>query len=160
MTSVLSGATCVTINLPAVGVRSWTRFYGGNGNGRRKSPSPVNRESRDLLVASWLNSRGDRGWSVAFDAEVGQPREPLRHVPVAVAEQGHRAWDQNRADDRRVDQDRHAQAEAHLLEHDQSACGEAEEDCNHDQGGAGDDPGRGLQADRNRLAIVASQVVV
>ncbi len=60
--------------------------------------------------------------------DVRQPAELLRQVPVAVAEQLHRGREQDRPDQRGVDEDRHGEADAQLLEHDR---GERREDAEH-----------------------------
>ncbi len=64
----------------------------------------------------WRLRRLDR----TLDAEVRQPVQPARQVPVAVAQQRHRRRHQDRADDRRVEQHGDAEAEAHLLQEDQT----------------------------------------
>ena len=73
-----------------------------------------------------------------LDLDARQPLEPARQVPVPRAEQLHRRREQHRADDRRVDQQRDRDPEAHLLEHDEVAHGEAGEDGDDDQRRAGD----------------------
>src|SRR5215218_9294613 len=60
--------------------------------------------------------------------------------PVPAAEQRHRGGHDHGADERRVDQHRSAQPESHLLEHHELTAGEAGEDGDHDQRGAGDQP--------------------
>ena len=79
--------------------------------------------SRGRSRNRFRGGRGSRGRS-ALDVEVRQPAEPARQVPVAVAEEGHPGWDEDRADDRGVQEDRHRQAEAHLLQGDQAPGGE------------------------------------
>ena len=63
--------------------------------------------------------RGRRLWFLEGAAvlEMGQPLEPLRQVPVPVAELLHRRRQEDRADDRRIDQDRRGEtnAEPHPL---------------------------------------------
>ena len=46
----------------------------------------------------------------------GQPAELARQVPVLVAEQLHRGREQDRPDQRGVDEDRHGEADAELLD--------------------------------------------
>jgi hypothetical protein len=52
-----------------------------------------------------------------FDVDLREPLKPAREVPVALAEQLHARRHEHRAHDRGVDDHRHAEAEAHLLEH-------------------------------------------
>ncbi len=81
--------------------------------------------------------------------EVGQPTQPLRQVPVPIAEQRHARRHENRADHGRVNQNRHRQAEAHLLEHDQLSAGKPGEHRHHDQGCTRDDLARCLESHRH-----------
>src|SRR5947208_1682257 len=53
---------------------------------------------------------------LVLDPHLRQPLELLRQVPVAVAEELHRGRQQHRPHDCRVDQDRHGQPDAHLLQ--------------------------------------------
>ena len=80
-----------------------------------------------------------------------QPLEPLRQVPVPVAEELHRRRQQHAADDRRVDEDRDRQPHAQLLEDQQRQGGEDREDRDHHGGGAGHDAGGGLDPVGDRV---------
>ena len=91
----------------------------------------------------------------AFDLEVGEPLEPLRQVPVALAEQAHGGGDEQQADERRVERERDGDAEAHLLEGDELAGGEAAEDDDDDRRGAGDQARGGGHAVDDRAGGVA-----
>ena len=88
----------------------------------------------------------------SFDLQTGQPVQPAGEVPVPLSEQLHRAWEHDRADDRRIDQQRGGDTEAHLLEHDQVAAREAREDRHDDQRRSGDDPRRGGNAERHGVS--------
>ena len=55
------------------------------------------------------------GLSSLIDADLRQPLQPTGQVPVPVAEELHRRRQQDRADDRGVDEHSHAQAQAELL---------------------------------------------
>ena len=110
----------------------------------------VRRRARagEMTHRLWLGPR------LAFDPQVGQPARAsaagtscgrrAAPSPTAPGSSG-RSW-------RRSGPPR--QAEAHLLDIDQPAGGEAGEDGDHDQRRAGDDLGRRLQPDRDRLAVV------
>src|SRR5215218_5917240 len=56
------------------------------------------------------------GLDSPVDVDLREPVEPRGQVPVQVFEQGHCRWDEDRADDRRVEKDGHAETESHLLE--------------------------------------------
>src|SRR4051794_23164896 len=58
---------------------------------------------------------GGGGDRLAGVLELRQPTQPVRQVPVPVAEELHRRGQQHRADDRGVDQDGGREADAHLL---------------------------------------------
>ena len=93
----------------------------------------------------------------AFDLQVGQPLEPARQVPVAFAEQAHGGGDEQQADERRVECERDGDAEAHLLEGDELAGGEAGEDDDDDRRGAGDQARGGGHAVDDRAGGVAGR---
>ena len=94
---------------------------------------------RPAVPAAWLRWLRLRG-RVSFDVDLGDPAQPGGEVPVPVAEELHARRDEHGADDRGVDEEGDGDAEAHLLEHDQVAGGEAAEDGDDDQRGAGDQP--------------------
>ena len=73
--------------------------------------------------------------------ELGKPLEPLRQVPVPLAEQLHRRRQQHAPDDRRVEENRHGQPDAELLEERNRERAEDGEHADHDDRGAGDDAG-------------------
>src|SRR5215211_205184 len=100
----------------------------------------------------------DRGW-LAFDVDVRQPGEPPGQVPVTVAEELHRGGDDDRADNRGVDEQGDRDAKAHLLEGDELTGGEAGEDDDDDQRRAGDQPRRGADAVDDAVAGAAGQGV-
>ena len=77
---------------------------------------------------------------VALHLEMGQPVEPGRQIPVAVAEQHHHARQHYRTNYRGVDQQRYCDTESHLLKHDQVASGEPGEHDNDDQRSSGNYP--------------------
>src|SRR5690349_169673 len=74
-----------------------------------QSPPPV---STPILMPRSLGVHGLPG---RFVVPLRQPAEAAREVPVALAEQLHRGREQHRAHDRRVQQDGHGEADAHLL---------------------------------------------
>ena len=96
-------------------------------------------------VLGWRADRCGRG-RVAFDLQVGQPLEPARQVPVVLAEQAHGGGDEQQPNERRVEGERDRDAEAHLLEGDELAGGEAGEDDDADRCGARDQAGGGGDA--------------
>ena len=101
-----------------------------------------------------LGLRRDSGSCIGLGlvgVEPRQPLEPLRQVPVPVAEQLHRRRQEHGADDRRVDQDRRREPDAELLEERHRERAEDREDADHDDRGAGDDAGGGLDAVRDRV---------
>ena len=98
----------------------------------RLSAKPATRDRRpalnDTRPPGWRARAGGgavaaRPWrapALASVATFGSQPQALRQVPVPVAEQLHRRRQQHAADDRRVDQHRDRQADAHLLELDRS----------------------------------------
>src|SRR5580704_13355231 len=94
-----------------------------------------------------------------LDLEVGQPSEPSRQVPAAVAEEAQGAGENDHADERGIQQQSGGDAEAHLLEHDELPAGEAAEHHDDDKGGPGDDPGGGRDSVGDRLAGGAGLVI-
>src|SRR5262249_1674585 len=75
-----------------------------------------------------------------LDLKSRQPVEPAWQVPVPASQQVHHGRKQDRADDRRVDQQGDGDPETHLLEHDELARGETREDGDENQRCAGDEP--------------------
>src|SRR3954453_5488494 len=75
-----------------------------------QSPPPV---STPIRMARRLSVYGLRRRLVVG---LRQPAQLAREVPVALAEQLHGCREQHRTHDRGVDQARHGQADAHLLE--------------------------------------------
>ena len=91
-------------------------------------------------------------------ADAGQhPVEPGGHPPVPAAEQRHGGRHQDHPDQGRVEQDRDGHADAELLDDDVDLGGEAQEDGDHDRGGAGDHPaGRGQAADHAAVRVAGA----
>ena len=81
------------------------------------------------------------GASFSPCSKCGSHSSQLRQVPVPVPEQLHRRREEDRPDDRRVDQDRHGQADAELLEHQHRERREDGEDAHHHDRSARDDAG-------------------
>ena len=88
-------------------------------------------------------------------AEIRQPGEPSRQVPVPAAQQCHRRRHEDGANDCGVDDDGHRQPEADLLQLAQAAGGKGAEHRHHDERGAGDYPPRMTHAEGHGLASVA-----
>ena len=81
----------------------------------------------------------------------GDPIEPFREPPVAVAQNFHDRGHQHQADEGRVDQDGDREPEPHLLYDRHRIHHEREEDADHDGCGRGDDPRGYGQAVGHRL---------
>ncbi len=94
-------------------------------------------QTGSLVVAAhgWFGVAG------AFDADIGQPFQPLGEVLVLVTQQFHARRYEHHADDGGVQNHRNREAEAHLLEHGERSQGESAENGHHDLGSAGDDGG-------------------
>src|SRR6266550_415588 len=82
--------------------------------------------------------------------------EPERQVPVALPEERHYGRDEQAADDRRVEEDRHRAADPELLRRDDRERGEGREHGHHDDRGAGDHASGVGDAAPDRLARVES----
>src|SRR6266550_7086486 len=79
----------------------------------------------------------------AFDLESrGHTIEPTREPPVAVAEQFHRGWNENHANESGVNEDCRREAYTEDLYDERVAERKAREDRHHDEGGGGDYSGR------------------
>jgi zinc protease len=133
--------------------------------GRRGQPPPfrVSRAIRALLghAGRLADLVGDLDHvNVALHVDLRQPLQPLRQVPVAVAQELHRRGHQDRPHDRRVQEDRDREAEAHLLQRRDPTARERREHRDHDHGRAGDDAARGPQAVGDRLGVVLGLVVL
>src|ERR1019366_5976518 len=97
--------------------------------------------------------------TAALLAPTLQPVQKAGQVPGPSAEQAHRAGEDDDADDGRVEEERDGDAEAHLLEHDELASGEADEDHDDDQGRPGDDEGGRSDAGGHRRGGIAARVI-
>src|SRR5215216_6706914 len=107
----------------------------------QKRVAPATKGGRD----DWHELRSGRdGRRLRLVLELRQPVEALGQVPVALTEQLHGGREQDRADDRRVDQDRDGKTDADLLGELVAADGEGAEDGDHDERGAGHDAGGAL----------------
>ena len=91
--------------------------------------------------------------------QVRQPLEPLRQVPVPVAEQLHARRQEDRPDDGRVDQDRRGEPDPELLEDHRLKGAEDGEHADHHDRRARHDPRRGLDPVRHRRLRVHAAVV-
>ena len=109
--------------------------YARDGDGGRVSVAPSGGASVGAVAVGWPST-----------CRLGSHCEPARQVPVALAEQAHGGGDEQQADERRVEGERDGDAEAHLLEGDELAGGEAGEDDDDDRRGAGDQAGGGGDA--------------
>src|SRR5918997_1720751 len=72
--------------------------------------------------------------------EAREPLEPPREVPVPLAQELHRRREENRSDDRCVEQDRRREPDAELLEEQHREGAEDREDPDHHDCSARDDP--------------------
>src|SRR5215218_3186253 len=87
-----------------------------------------------------------------------QTCDTARQPPVPAAEEGHQRRDEKDADDRRVDEDRHREAEAELLQADHAARDEARERGDHDDRGRAHDPAGALEPEPDRAHVVVGLV--
>ena len=129
---------------------------------RRRDDEERARGSRTCLFYVPRGLRGPptgRRLDRPLDLDVREPLEPARQVPAAPVEQGERARQYDRADDRRVEQERDGDAEAHLLEHHELPGGEAGEDDDDDQRRTGDDPRRRRDAPTTASCVEPEAVV-
>src|SRR5215213_3304815 len=92
---------------------------------------------RMRLARAWLVGLRPLWWgSRVVRSDSRQPLEPARQVPVPVAEELHRRWEEHSSDDRRVDQDCGCQSEAELFEVQEVERDEHEEHADHHYCGA------------------------
>jgi hypothetical protein len=90
----------------------------------------------------------------AFDVEERQPLvQPVGDPPRVQPEEAHDGGQQRQAHDRRVDQDRHREADAELLDDHEVRQRERHEDGHHDRRGPGDHLGRLLDAELDRRVV-------
>src|SRR5215212_1665824 len=89
-----------------------------------------------------------------------QSGQRLRRPPVPVSHQPHRRGDEEGAHDGRVHQHREPHPEAYGLDHDRFGEAEGEKDGGHDQGGAGDETARTLDAEGNGRTVVSRAFVL
>ena len=90
---------------------------------------------------------------------IGEPFGPAGQIPVPVAKQRHGRRYEDRADDGRIQKNSHAESESNLLQKRQTAGREAGKDGDHDQGRAGYDPRRLLQASCHRYGIAVRLII-
>src|SRR5438270_297073 len=84
--------------------------------------------------------------SAVAGADVWQPLEPARQVPVPVPQELHRRGQQDAAHQSGIEEDRDREADAELLEDQQREGRKDREHGHHDDGRAGDDTGGALDA--------------
>src|SRR5204862_7017115 len=98
------------------------RFPRGPSRPRRfskpfRTPDPLLRVSGSLIITGsterWLDLVRR---SLLLMRKAWKPLQPLREVPVRVAEELHRGREEDAADQRRVDENRGGEADAGLLE--------------------------------------------
>src|SRR2546421_7264796 len=103
------------------------------------------------VQSGWLSLRPRRPgvWgksSAVAGADVWQPLEPARQVPVPVPQELHRRRQQYAAHQGGIEEDRDREAEAELLEDQQREGRKDREHGHHHDGRAGDDTGGALDA--------------
>ena len=94
-----------------------------------------------------------------FNAEVGEPVEPGRQVPVAPAKDLHAGGNENGPHQGSVQENGDGKPEAHLLVDGALARGKGPEDGDHDESGAGDNAGGGPEAIGYGLGVVTGLVI-
>src|SRR6266536_5578070 len=86
----------------------------------------------------------------------GAPAPSLRQPPVPTAKDGHQRGYEDRAHDRRVDEDPERESQPELLQPGNPAGDEARESGHHDQGRGGDDAAGALEPVRDRTPVVGN----